>query len=45
MGYGRTEAADGRVFPWVFPLVATYWTQADGDDRSTRRRRRAASTS
>ena len=20
MGYGRTTAADGRVFPWVFPL-------------------------
>lgn len=28
MGYGRTDAADGRVFPWVFPLIATYWSQA-----------------
>jgi branched-chain amino acid transport system substrate-binding protein len=27
-GYGRTDAADGRVFPWVFPLVTTYWSQA-----------------
>lgn len=28
MGYGRTDAADGRVFPWVFPLITTYWSQA-----------------
>ena len=28
IGYGRTDAADGRVFPWVFPLVTTYWSQA-----------------
>jgi branched-chain amino acid transport system substrate-binding protein len=27
MGYGRTDAADGRVFPWVFPLITTYWSQ------------------
>ena len=27
MGYGRTDAADGRVFPWVFPIVTTYWGQ------------------
>jgi branched-chain amino acid transport system substrate-binding protein len=27
MGYGRTDAADGRVFPYVFPLVTTYWSQ------------------
>ena len=25
MGYGRTSAADGRVFPYVFPLITTYW--------------------
>ena len=25
--YGRTDAADGRVFPYVFPLVTTYWRQ------------------
>ena len=24
-GYGRTDAVDGRVFPWVFPLVSNYW--------------------
>ena len=23
MGYGRTSAADGRVFPYVFPLITT----------------------
>ena len=30
MGYGRTAAADGRVFPWVFNFPATYWSQASG---------------
>ncbi|MDJ0949249.1 MAG: ABC transporter substrate-binding protein [Alphaproteobacteria bacterium] len=28
MGYGRTAAADGRVFPWVFNFPTTYWSQA-----------------
>jgi branched-chain amino acid transport system substrate-binding protein len=28
MGYGRTDAADGRVHPWIFPLITTYWSQA-----------------
>jgi len=28
IGYGRPDAADGRVFPYVFPLVTTYWDQA-----------------
>lgn len=28
-GYGRSDASDGRVFPWVFTLPATYWAQAD----------------
>ena len=27
-GYGRTAAADGRVFPWVFNFPSTYWSQA-----------------
>lgn len=27
IGYGRTDAADGRVFPWVFPMITTYWSQ------------------
>jgi branched-chain amino acid transport system substrate-binding protein len=26
-GYGLAIAADGRVFPWVFPLGTTYWDQ------------------
>ena len=26
MGYGRADSADGRVFPWVFPILGTYWT-------------------
>ena len=28
MGYGRTSAADGRIFPWVFNFPTTYWSQA-----------------
>jgi branched-chain amino acid transport system substrate-binding protein len=28
IGYGRADAAYGRVFPYVFPLVTTYWNQA-----------------
>lgn len=28
IGYGRTDAADGRIFPWVFPMITTYWSQA-----------------
>lgn len=27
-GYGLAIAADGRTFPWVFPLGTTYWDQA-----------------
>ena len=29
-GYGNSAAADGRVFPWVFPLITNYWSQAAG---------------
>ena len=28
MGYGRTSAADGRVFKWAFNFPTTYWNQA-----------------
>jgi branched-chain amino acid transport system substrate-binding protein len=28
MGYGRTAAADGRVFAWAFNFPTTYWSQA-----------------
>ena len=28
MGYGRADASDGRVFPWVFTLPTTYWDGA-----------------
>src|SRR4029077_8019768 len=28
LGYGRTDATDGRVFPYVFPLVTNYWSQS-----------------
>ena len=30
LGYGRTDATDGRVFPWVFPLMSNYWDAATG---------------
>ncbi len=29
MGYGRSESAIGSVFTWNFPLLGTYWSQAD----------------
>lgn len=28
MGYGRTSAANGKIFPWVFNFPATYWDGA-----------------
>jgi len=28
MGYGRTSAADGRIFKWVFNFPGTYWDAA-----------------
>jgi branched-chain amino acid transport system substrate-binding protein len=27
LGYGRTDASDGRVFPYIFPLITNYWAQ------------------
>ena len=27
MGIGRSDAAEGRVFPYVFPVPATWWSQ------------------
>jgi branched-chain amino acid transport system substrate-binding protein len=26
-GYGRADASDGRVFPWVFTVPTSYWSQ------------------
>jgi branched-chain amino acid transport system substrate-binding protein len=28
LGYGRSDAANGEVFPYVFPLITSYWNQA-----------------
>ncbi|QGZ40488.1 branched-chain amino acid transport system substrate-binding protein [Pseudoduganella flava] len=28
IGYGRSDAANGKVFPYVFPLISSYWSQA-----------------
>ena len=28
MGYGRTDASDGRVWPYLFPLIVNYWNQS-----------------
>lgn len=28
LGYGRTDATDGSVFPYAFPMVVNYWSQA-----------------
>lgn len=27
LGYGRTDASDGRIFPYIFPAVTNYWSQ------------------
>ena len=27
-GYGRTDATEGRVFPWGFPAITNYWNQS-----------------
>jgi len=27
IGYGRTDATDGRVFAYAFPLITNYWSQ------------------
>ena len=27
LGYGRTDATDGSIFPYVFPLITNYWSQ------------------
>jgi len=27
IGYGRTDGADGRVFPYLFPMLTHYWSQ------------------
>ena len=29
-GYGRSDSADGTVFPWVFSTMTSYWSQASG---------------
>lgn len=26
IGYGRTDTSDGRVFPYVFPMITNYWS-------------------
>jgi WD40 repeat protein/ABC-type branched-subunit amino acid transport system substrate-binding protein len=28
IGYGRSDTVDGSVFPYVFPLLITYWNQS-----------------
>lgn len=27
-GFGRADSMDGRLFPYIFPLAASYWSQA-----------------
>lgn len=27
VGYGRTDGSDGRVFPYLFPMLTNYWSQ------------------
>jgi branched-chain amino acid transport system substrate-binding protein len=30
INYGRTEATDGATFPWNFPIMLTFYSQASG---------------
>lgn len=30
LGYGRSDAANGKVFPYIFPLITSYFNQAAG---------------
>ena len=29
-GFGRADATDGQRYPYIFPIAATYWSQAGG---------------
>jgi branched-chain amino acid transport system substrate-binding protein len=29
-GFGRADSADGKRYPYIFPIAATYWSQATG---------------
>jgi len=29
-GFGRADSIDGRVWPYIFPMAASYWSQAGG---------------
>ncbi len=40
VGYGRTSAADGSTFPWVFNFPATYWDGGLGRHQVPARRER-----
>ena len=42
IGYGRTSAAVGSVFPWVFNFPATYWSQGHWRNPVHRQSRRWA---
>src|SRR6267143_5707334 len=26
IGYGRSDATDGKTFPWLFPVLGNYWS-------------------
>tara|TARA_A100000164_G_C21911543_1_gene775880 strand:+ start:50 stop:1345 length:1296 start_codon:yes stop_codon:yes gene_type:complete len=28
LGYGKSDAKNGKVYPYVFPLITSYWSQA-----------------
>lgn len=33
MGYGRADGSDGRVFPYLFPVITSYWSQSTSEIR------------
>lgn len=44
IGYGRTDAIDGRYFPYAFPLVTTYQMQASAMLKFMAQRDKGSST-
>ena len=33
IGYGRADGSDGRVFPYLFPAITSYWSQSTAEIR------------
>ena len=43
-GFGTAAAADGKRYPYIFPIAASYWSQGGGRGRSSPRSSSAAAS-